>query len=177
MSRWSGVIGILVGLSLGLLGPAGVWADTGQKVMLIHLKTSLKHDDAQICVAYNAIWAALEQGLKVNVLVDADGVNTYKVGLFGKDSIQEYELPERMREVLAKQFNVPREKVPHVYGEYLEMLRSKGAAFFINQEMLVTAGLGSLEAPIERISVKWFKPVTMPELIKLRTAAEYYLAY
>jgi hypothetical protein len=104
MSRWSGVIGILVGLSLGLLVPAGVWADTGQKVMLIHLKTSLKHDDAQICVAYNAIWAALEQGLKVkvNVLVDADGVNTYKVGFFGKDASQEYELSERMREVLAR---------------------------------------------------------------------------
>jgi hypothetical protein len=43
----------------------------------VHLKTSLKHDDAQICVAYNAIWAALEEGLEVNVLVDADAYFVY----------------------------------------------------------------------------------------------------
>jgi len=177
MSRRSGIFLVLVGLTLGWLWPTSAWAEAGSKVMLIHLKTSLKHDDSQICVAYNAIWAALEQGLKVNVLVDADGINTYKVGWFGKDSIQDYKLPERMREVLAKQFNVPNEKVPRIYGEYLEMLRSRGVTFYINQEMLVTAGLGSLDAPLERISVKWFKPVTMPELIRLRTESDYYLAY
>ena len=175
--RASLLVGALLALSVGSLGPGSAWAETGQKVMLVHLKTSLKHDDSQICVAYNAIWAALEQGLKVNVLVDADGINTYKIGWLGKDSIQDYKLPEQMREVLAKQFTVPIEKVPKVYGAYLEMLREKGAAFFINQEMLVTAGLGTADSPLDRISVKWFKPVTMPELIGLRTTADYYMAY
>lgn len=177
MKRKIVLLGLLLGCIFAFTGAIAASAESGQRVLLIHLKTSLKHDDAQICVAYNAIWAALEQGLKVNVLVDADGVNTFKIGWFGKDSVQEYKLPERMREVLAKQLNFPLETVPQVYGEYLEMLRSKGATFFINQEMLVTAGLGSSDAPLEKISVKWFKPVTMSELIGLRTSADYYLAY
>lgn len=147
------------------------------KTLLIHLKTSLKHDDAQICVAYNAIWAALEEGLKVKVLIDADAVNTYKVGLFGKDDIEEYKLPEKMRQTLARQFNVPLEKVPKVYGEYLKMLREKGAEFYINEEMLITAGIAKGPGDLSRISAKFFKPVTMRELIRLRTEGDFYLVY
>ena len=48
-----------------LLAPLPSMAKEKQKTMLIHLKTSLSHDDAQICVAYNMIWAALDEGLKV----------------------------------------------------------------------------------------------------------------
>ena len=44
------------------------------------MKTSLKKDDGQICVAYNVMWAALREGYNVKVLVDADAVNIYKVG-------------------------------------------------------------------------------------------------
>jgi hypothetical protein len=42
-----------------------------EETFLLHLKTGLKKDDAQICVAYNVIWAGLEEGYKVKVLVDA----------------------------------------------------------------------------------------------------------
>jgi hypothetical protein len=38
-----------------------------KETFLIHLKTSLDHDDAQICVAYNMIWAALAEGFAVKV--------------------------------------------------------------------------------------------------------------
>lgn len=142
------LIGIfLIMVSLILMSSAGF---TGEpKTILIHLKTSLKHDDAQICVAYNAIWAALEEGLRVNVLIDADAVNTYKIGLFGKDDIENYKLPENMRQALAKQFNVPLEKVPTVYGEYLAMLKDKGAKFYINEEMLITAGIAKGPGDLE----------------------------
>ena len=51
----------------------------GAETLLVHLKTGLKHDDAQICVAYNAVWAALEEGLKVDVLIDADAAPTRSV--------------------------------------------------------------------------------------------------
>ncbi|MBI5746464.1 MAG: hypothetical protein HZA13_05640 [Nitrospirae bacterium] len=170
------LIGILLTMaSLILMSSAGF---TGEpKTILIHLKTSLKHDDAQICVAYNAIWAALEEGLKVNVLIDADAVNTYKTGMFGKDDIENYKLPENMRQALARQFNVPLEKVPTVYGEYLTMLKEKGAKFYINEEMLITAGIAKGAGDLGRISAKFFKPVTMPELIRLRTGADSYLVY
>jgi hypothetical protein len=68
-----------------------------KETYLIHLKTSLKKDDAQICVAYNVMWAALEEGFKVKVLVDADAINTYKMGWRGKDDIEGYEIPENLR--------------------------------------------------------------------------------
>ncbi len=165
----------LIAVSLMLIST--VWSADEPKTLLIHLKTSLKRDDAQICVAYNAIWATLEEGLKVNVLIDADAVNTYKIGFFGKDDIENYKLPENMRQALARQFNVPLEKVPMVYGEYIIMLKEKGAKFYINEEMLITAGIAKGPGDLGRISAKFFKPVTMPELIRLRTGADSYLVY
>ena len=70
-----------------------------QGTFLVHLKTSLKKDDAQICVAYNVIWAALEEGYKVKVLVDADAINTFKVGWSGKDDIEKFKIPEKVEGV------------------------------------------------------------------------------
>ncbi|MEW6682538.1 MAG: hypothetical protein AB1451_06395 [Nitrospirota bacterium] len=166
---------VLSTVSLMLTSSIGAAAEP--QTMLIHLKTSLKHDDAQICVAYNAIWAALEEGLKVDVLIDADAVNTYKVGWWGKDDIEGYKLPERMREVLARQFSVPLERVPGVYGEYLVMLHDKGAEFYIDEEMLITAGIAKRPGDLDRVSNKFFKPVTLPEMIRLRTSADVYLVY
>ena len=45
---------------------------------LVHAKTDLTKDDAQICVAYNVILAAIKQGHDVSVLIDASAVNTFK---------------------------------------------------------------------------------------------------
>jgi hypothetical protein len=148
-----------------------------QKTLLVHLKTGLKHGGAQICVAYNAIWAALEEGLDVNVLIDADAVKTYKIGWFGKDSIENDKLPENMRQTLARQFDVPLEKVPHLYGEYLAMLRDKGAEFYINEEMLVTSGISKEPGDLKQVSAKFFKPVSLSDMIRLRLEADAYLVY
>lgn len=113
----------------------------------------------------------------MNVLIDADAVNTYKTGLFGKDDIEDYKLPENMRQTLARQFNVPLGKVPTVYGKYLTMPKDKGAKFYINEEMLITAGIAKGPGDLGKISAKFFKPVTMPELIRLRITADSYLVY
>lgn len=149
----------------------------GKKTILFHLKTGLKQDDAQICVAYNEIWAAMESGFSVDVLIDASAVNTYKRGFFGRDSLENYKLPEGMRQVLARQFNIPIQKVPKVYGEYLTMLHNKGAVFYINSEMMITAGIARDENDLEKLSAKFFKPIGMKDIISLRTAADYYIAY
>jgi formylmethanofuran dehydrogenase subunit C len=79
----------------------------------------LKKDDAQICVAYNIMWAALEEGYKVKVLVDADAINTYKLGWKGKDDIEGYKIPENLRKSLADQFGVTLDAVPKTYGQLL----------------------------------------------------------
>ena len=146
-------------------------------VILFHLKTSLDHDDAQICVAYNEIWAALDEGLKVNVLVDADATNTFKVGFFGKDDIQDYKLPERLRKGLATQFETHLDEVPETYGIFLEMLHKKGAEFYINSAFLVLAKIEDQSGTIENISAKFFKPITLKEMLRLRTEANYYMVY
>ncbi len=173
--------GIVVAMALTfvflLLAPLPSMAKEKQKTMLIHLKTSLSHDDAQICVAYNMIWAALDDGLKVDVLVDADAINTYKVGWRGKDGIEEYPLPERLRKSLAEQFDIKSEEVPERYGQFLRMLHNKGANFYVNTAFLVLAKIEAKTGTTKNISPKFFKPVTLKEMVKLRTDADYYMAY
>jgi hypothetical protein len=169
------IAGILLSGSVLMMGFTASAAEEPR--LLVHLKTSLKHDDAQICVAYNAIWAALEEGLEVDVLIDADAVYTYRIGLFGHDGIETYKLPETMRQTLARDFKIPLEAIPRTYGHYLSMLRDKGAEFYINEEMLITAGISEGPGDLERISAKFLKPVTLPQLIRLRLSADAYLVY
>ena len=62
---------------------------------------------SQLCVGYNGIWAALDEGREVDVFSDSDAVNTYKVGWRGKDSLEGNKLPKNLRKVLSKEFEVP----------------------------------------------------------------------
>jgi hypothetical protein len=164
-------------LMVGILFMGSTASSDEPKTLLVHLKTGLKHGDAQICVAYNTIWAALEDGLDVNVVIDADAVNIYRIGWFGKDRIENDKLPDSMRRDLARQLKVPQEKIPNRYGDYLVMLRDKGAEFYINEEMLITAGISKEPGDLERISAKFFKPVSLSEMLRLRLEADTYLVY
>lgn len=151
------------------------WA--AEETMLFHLKTSLKHNDAQLCVAYNEIWAALDAGLKVNVLIDADAVNTYKIGWFGKDGFEGYKMPANLRQLLADTFEKPLNDIPLTYGEYLIRLKKMGARFYINSGMLVVAGIEKQTGTIDNIGPKFFKPISLKDMMQLRITANYYTAY
>lgn len=157
--------------------PFGSAADTGKGVFLVHLKTSLKKDDAQICVAYNIMWAALEEGYKVKVLVDADAINTYKVGWGGKDDIEEYKIPENLRKAISTQFGVKLNSVPKTYGKYLAMLKDRGVDFYINSGFLIVSKIGTPQNLLNKVSAKFFQPITLKEMVQLRASAEYYMAY
>lgn len=148
----------------------------------VHLKTSLKKDDSQICVAYNMIWTALKQGMAVDVMVDADGINTFKTGWFSnKDSIQDYKIPENMRINLAMQLDVPLNQVPKTYGDYLIKLHQEGAHFYVNKAFLIVAGIaqepdkdmGKIADYVKKI----FKPVTLKEMLDLRRQADFDYTY
>ncbi len=152
-------------------------ADAGNEVFLVHLKTSLKKDDAQICVAYNIMWAALETGKTVKVLIDADAINTFKIGWKGKDAIEGYKIPENLRKSLAGQFKVALENVPGTYGDFLVMLKEKGVEFFINTGFLIVSKIGTPDDLLGKVSAKFFKPITLKEMVQLRTEANYYMAY
>ncbi len=160
-----------------LLIPSFVQAAEEKETFLIHLKTSLKKDDAQICVAYNVMWAALEEGHKVQVLVDADAVNTYKMGWNGKDDIEGYNIPENLRQALAKQFDVSIDFVPKTYGDFLIMLKDRGVEYYINTGFLIVSKIGSPVDPLKKISNKFFKPITLKEMVRMRKEVNYYMAY
>jgi hypothetical protein len=160
-----------------ILSPCVSFAEDGRETLLVHLKTSLKKDDAQICVAYNVIWAALRDGMDVKVLVDANAVYTYRTGWRGKDDIEDYKLPESLRRNLSGQFRIPEVSIPRTYGEYLALLKQKGAEFYINTGMLIVSKTGTPEDPLKNISAKFFKPVTLTDILRLRRKATSYIVY
>src|SRR5712692_8456490 len=91
--------------------------------ILIHAKTSLAEDDAQLCAVPNVAWAALKAGHKVTILVDASAVTSVTRGYgwlrsaLGSDTtaLDRANLPERERQSLSQQMGVPLEQVPHTY--------------------------------------------------------------
>jgi hypothetical protein len=120
----------------------------------------------------------LEEGMNVNVLIDADAVNTYKrKWLSEKDDFQDFKLPERLRKRLSEEFKVSLAQVPKNYGEYLEMLHEKGAKFYINGEMLVVAKISESFGDMKQIPTKFFKSITVKEILKLRQKANLYISY
>lgn len=170
----------LLGFSLVMiivLTPLFLLASEEKETFLIHLKTSLEKDDAQICVAYNIMWAALEEGYNVKVLVDADAINTFKMGWRGKDDIGGYKIPENLRQSLAKQFNASLNTVPKTYGEYISKLKGLGVEFYINSGFLIVSKIGTSDDLLKKVSNKFFKPVTLKKMVKIRTEAKYYMAY
>ena len=169
-------LSLFISISLVLLVPRVSMA--GEKeTFLIHLKTSLNKDDAQICVAYNMMWAALEEGYNVKVLVDADAINTYKIGWRGKDDIEGYKIHEKLRQALSKQCNVSLNSVPEIYGAFLLNMKERGVEFYINTGFLMVSKIGTPDDPLKKVSNKFFKPVSLKEMVKIRTGAEYYMAY
>ncbi len=150
--------------------------------LFVHLKTSLKHDDAQICVAYNVIWAALKEGMAVDVLVDADAINTFKMGWFSdKDSIEDFRIPENLRSALARQLGMPLAEVPKTYGDYLLRLHQEGARFYVNKGFLIVAGIASdPDADMGKLAgyaKKIFTPVALKQMLELRRQADFDYTY
>jgi predicted peroxiredoxin len=123
-----------------------VYAEPAQaQRILIHMKTSLAEDDAQICAVPNVAWAAVKAGHKVTILVDASAVTSVTKGfgwfrsLIGSEStaLDRAALPERERQSLAEQMAVPLEQVPHDYGEYFEFLKKLGVEIYGNRTMML----------------------------------------
>lgn len=144
MKRTESVIALLLGLVI--LGAAGPWVEQAAAAsILIHMKTSLAEDDAQICAVPNVAWAAVKAGHKVTILVDASAVTSVTKGfgwlrrLIGSDStaLDRAALPERERQSLSEQMGVPLEQIPHNYGEYFDFLKTLGVEIYGNRTMML----------------------------------------
>lgn len=144
------------------------------KTFLIHAKTSMKLDDAQICAVPNVAWAALQEGYRVVILFDASGVTAIKKGgVFGGDKspLDKADLPERERKTLMKQLGVPLESVPHDYGEYIRFLGQKGIELYANRTMMLLYKISENE--IEPAVT----PIGLQKMIELFGTPEVYVAY
>jgi len=156
-----------------VVSPAFAGEETG-KTFLIHAKTSLKIDDAQICAVPNVAWTALSKGYEVTILFDASGVTALKKGgIFGRDKspLDKAALPERERQSLAQQLNAPLETIPHDYGEYIRFLKQKGVQLFANRTMMLLYKIDEKEIG-QAVS-----PVSLEEMLKLFETADIYVAY
>ena len=166
------IVLLLTGLML-LVSPALAGSGDG-KTFLIHAKTALKLDDAQICAVPNVAWAAMQNGYKVIILFDASGVTALKKGgMFGGDKspLDKAALPERERKSLVAQLGIPLSEVPHDYGEYIRFLGQKGVDLFVNRTMLLLYKIG--EDEIEPAVT----PVDLQKMVELFERPDVYVAY
>lgn len=148
--------------------------------ILIHMKTSLAQDDAQICAVPNVAWTAVKAGHKVTILVDASAVTSVTKGfgwfrkLIGSEStaLDRAGLPERERQSLSEQMGVPLEQVPHNYGEYFDFLKNKlGVEIYGNQTMMLLYKID----PARVASA--VTPVPLERMVQLITSADKVIVY
>ena len=144
--------------------------EVAAKRVLIHMKTSLALDDAQICAVPNVAWAAVKAGHKVTILVDASAVTSVTKGfgwfrkLIGTEttSLDRAGLPERERQSLSDQMGVPLDQVPHTYGEYFDFLKNKLAVeIYGNQTMMLLYNIDPARVAASVTSVPMAKMVDL----------------
>ncbi len=163
-------------ICLALLGPA-THVEAAQ--ILIHMKTSLAEDDAQICAVPNVVWAMTKAGHQVTILVDASAVTSVTKGfgwfngLVRSDStaLDRAGLPERERQSLAEQMDAPLEKVPHNYGDYFTFLKSLGVEMYGNQTMMLlyNIDLANVDSAVT--------PIPLNQMVDLFSSADQIVVY
>lgn len=175
------ISGLLVIALLTLVTESVVVAqEAAPSRILIHMKTSLAEDDAQICAVPNVAWAAVKAGHKVTILVDASAVTSVTKGfgwfrgLIGSDStaLDRAGLPERERQSLSEQMGVPLDQIPHHYDEYFDFLKSKlGVEIYGNRTMML---LYNIDPARVASSVT---PIPLAEMVDVFAAADRVIVY
>lgn len=173
MRRFAQVIALVALVIVAL--PAATAAAQNARPLLLHVKTALSVDDAQICVVPNVAWAALAAERPVTIVFDGSAVTSVTKGYgwrgwLGLDStaMDRADLPERERKSLAEQFGVPLDTVPRNYGEYLHFIKERGARIYYNTTMALLYGIDR-----DRIDGA-LTPLDLGELLQaLRTDGDY----
>ncbi|GJL53000.1 MAG: hypothetical protein NPIRA02_01320 [Nitrospirales bacterium] len=147
--------------------------------ILVHMKTALAEDDAQICAVPNVVWAMTKAGHQVKILVDASAVTSVTKGfgwinnLFRSDTtaLDRAALPERERQSLAEQMGVSIEKVPQNYGEYFHFLKTSGVEIYGNQTMMLlyNIDLSKVDSAVT--------PIPLKHMVELFSTADQIVVY
>jgi len=172
---------VIIAIFVALAWSAGLGTQQASAAnILIHMKTSLALDDAQICAVPNVAWASVKVGHTVTILVDASAVTSVTKGfgwfrkLIGSDStaLDRAGLPERERQSLSEQMDMPLDQVPHNYGEYFDFLKNKvGVEIYGNQTMML---LYKIEPSRVASSVT---PISLAKIVHLFEAADRIIVY
>lgn len=147
--------------------------------ILIHMKTSLALDDAQICAVPNVAWTAVKAGHKVTILVDASAVTSVTKGfgwfkeVMGSETtaLDRAGLPERERQSLSEQMGVPLEQVPHTYGEYFDFLKKLGIEIYGNQTMMLL-----YKVDLARVTPA-VTPISLAKMVQLFLNVDHVIVY
>lgn len=177
---WRMISSMVVLAVLALLTPSFVQAQQATPTrILIHMKTSLALDDAQICAVPNVAWALVKAGQKVTILVDASAVTSVTKG-FGwfnrmlrpdSTALDRAALPERERKSLSEQMGVPLEQVPHEYGEYFDFLKKMGIEIYGNRTMMLLYNIDPARvAPA-------VTPIPLDRMVQLFASADRVIVY
>ncbi len=162
-----------------ILTVSGAWAAPGPlagKRVLIHLKTGFKQDDNQPCVAFDAAFAALKQGAKVEMLFDAGAVVDLKIWQ-GKPTSLAYEIPEKLKSILAAEYKTPTEKdFPRTYQDFLHWLHDHGVEVTFNGVMAQLTSLSNGVHDVGQLD-PIAKPLSLDEILQHRARADIYLVY
>ena len=168
-----------VGLSL-LIGNTTVKADQPlSQHILIHMKTSLAQDDAQICAVPNVAWAFVKAGHRVTILVDASAVTSVTKGFgwfrrlvqSGTTALDRAKLPERERVSLAEQMDVSLEEIPRHYGEYIAFLKKLGVHIYGNRTMMLLYNIDLQDVTPE------VTPIALNQMVDLFHSADRIVVY
>ena len=163
-----------------LTGESAIRAEqTPPQNILIHMKTSLAEDDAQICAVPNVAWAMVNAGHQVTILVDASAVTsvTKGFGWFGRlvhsdtTALDRARLPERERISLAEQMGVLLQEIPHQYGEYLAFLKKMGVTIYGNQTMMLLYNIDLQQVAPE------VTPIALNQMVELFQSADHIIVY
>lgn len=170
----------IVALAMIFASAAGLTAVTAAETrpLVLHVKTALSVDDAQICVVPNVAWAALSEGRPVTMVFDGSAVTSIAKGYgwrgwvgITSTAMDRAGLPERERVSLTEQMGVPLETVPHDYGAYLHFLKEKGVEIVYNRTMAVLYNI-----PAEKVDAA-ARPVDLKELLEVLETEGDYLVY
>lgn len=181
---------------IALLASVSTAEAAGQKVFL-HLKTGITQDDNPMCAAFNIAWAALKVGNEVEMFFDAGAVfdlqntatenstaDTQPTSAPASQPTKDdgsaynlrYKLPDKLKQILSAQFDVPQAQLPATYYGYLKMLKDKGAKVTFNGAMAHLVSLSDSVKGNERI-VDIATPLSLSEIIQERASADLYFAY
>jgi len=170
---------VILGVMLFSAQIVAPFAQAEAAQVLIHMKTSLAEDDAQICAVPNVAWAMTNAGHQVKILVDASAVTSVTKGLgwfnslFQSDStaLDRAALPERERQSLSMQMQVPLEEVPHNYGEYLHFLKTRGVEIYGNQTMMLLYNIDPSQVDSA------VSPILLKDMVELFASADQIVVY